>query len=355
MNRQELVTALENAGLSPYQADAYVAVLELGTAQATAVADASDVPDPRIYDVLRNLASEGYVEVYEQDSLHVRANSLDPMTADLKERAEQFMTAVDEIEHRWNDPPINDSAVTIVRKFETVLKNAIESVRSASVQVQVSLSVDAFHRLYPALAEATDNGVTVHLSIHTANGPETLPSTEKIADVCSEARYRELPAPFTIIVDRTETFFAPHTGSTNEYGILVNDRTHTYVFHWYFLTTQWDVWEHLYDESSSEPPIRYVDIRYCVQDIRPLVDAGDTVMIRVEGSETDSGSERVVEGEVVDVLTSDATETAAGSITSYAGQVGMTIDTGFDRVSVGGLGAMVEDVEAHRITVLSVE
>ncbi|ERG91758.1 MAG: putative transcriptional regulator [Haloquadratum walsbyi J07HQW1] len=355
MNRQELVTALENAGLSPYQADAYVAVLELGTAQATAVADASDVPDPRIYDVLRNLASEGYVEVYEQDSLHVRANSLDPMTADLEERAEQFMTAVDEIEHRWNDPPINDSAVTIVRKFETVLKNAIESVRSASVQVQVSLSVDAFHRLYPALAEATDNGVTVHLSIHTANGPETLPSTEKIADVCSEARYRELPAPFTVIVDRTETFFAPHTGSTNEYGILVNDRTHTYVFHWYFLTTQWDVWEHLYDESSSEPPIRYVDIRYCVQDIRPLVDAGDTVMIRVEGSETDSGSERVVEGEVVDVLTSDATETAAGSITSYAGQVGMTIDTGFDRVSVGGLGAMVEDVEAHRITVLSVE
>ena len=85
------------------------------------------------------------------------------------------------------------------------------------------------------------------------------------------------------------------------------------------------------------------------------MDAGDTVMIRVEGSETDSGSERVVEGEVVDVLTSDATETAAGSITSYAGQVGMTIDTGFDRVSVGGLGAMVEDVEAHRITVLSVE
>jgi len=50
MDDDELSAVLYDAGLSPYQAEAYVTLLELGTATATAVADACEVPDPRIYD-----------------------------------------------------------------------------------------------------------------------------------------------------------------------------------------------------------------------------------------------------------------------------------------------------------------
>ncbi|TKX51791.1 transcriptional regulator, partial [Halorubrum sp. SP3] len=52
MDTEELLETLQAADLSYYQANAYVTLLELGTASATEVAQASDVPDARIYDVL---------------------------------------------------------------------------------------------------------------------------------------------------------------------------------------------------------------------------------------------------------------------------------------------------------------
>lgn len=52
MDTDELYAVLEEAGLSPYQADAYAALLELGSASASEIATTSGVPQPRIYDVL---------------------------------------------------------------------------------------------------------------------------------------------------------------------------------------------------------------------------------------------------------------------------------------------------------------
>ena len=75
MESDELRDVLEEAGLSPYQAKAYVALLELGTASARELVEASGVPDPRIYDVVRSLEDRGYVETYTQDNLRARAHS----------------------------------------------------------------------------------------------------------------------------------------------------------------------------------------------------------------------------------------------------------------------------------------
>ncbi len=69
MDDSELTDVLEDAGLSPYQAEAYDALLQLGAASATELADACAVPTARIYDVLRDLETKGYIETYEQDSL----------------------------------------------------------------------------------------------------------------------------------------------------------------------------------------------------------------------------------------------------------------------------------------------
>ncbi|WP_435157485.1 helix-turn-helix domain-containing protein [Haladaptatus sp. DFWS20] len=52
MDPNEFHTILEDAGFSPYQADAYTTLLELGSAPASEIASTSGVPQPRIYDVL---------------------------------------------------------------------------------------------------------------------------------------------------------------------------------------------------------------------------------------------------------------------------------------------------------------
>jgi sugar-specific transcriptional regulator TrmB len=357
VERSELVDVLEEAGLSPYQADAYVAILELGAAPATDIVKASNVPDPRIYDVLRDLESAGYVELYEQDSLHARAYDLETVRSDLETRATRFTDAATEIERRWEEPAIDEGVVSIVKRFETVLNKADEFIRSANNQVEASMSPDHYRRLRPALKTAKDNGASVKLSLFTddGTGPEALPPVEDVSEVASEVRYRDLPSPFVVTVDRTKACFVPHAGSANVYGILVDDRTHTYVFHWFFLTTQWDIWESYYRESTENASADYIDIRYCVRDVAPLLDEGATVRVRVDGYDTETGRDRTVEGTVSEVIVSGSKHEATDQIATYGGQVAILLETDDGEVEVGGWGAMIEEIEAHRMQILSVE
>ncbi|MFC7136897.1 TrmB family transcriptional regulator [Halobaculum litoreum] len=104
MDTESLVETLEAAGLSPYQSAAYVALLDLGTASATDVADASGVPAPRIYDVLRTLEELEYIETYEEGSLRARAHSPSIVLDDLRGRANRLEAAAEEVEDRWEQP-----------------------------------------------------------------------------------------------------------------------------------------------------------------------------------------------------------------------------------------------------------
>lgn len=358
MDSDDLIAVLQDAGLSPYQAEAYVAVLELGTASATNIADACAVPDPRIYDVLRDLESEGYVETYQQDSLHARAHDPAEVLADLRTRAEQFTDAAEEIEERWSRPAMENHEVSIVKRFETVIDRAETLVESADDQVQLSVDPEQFERLAPALESAREAGADVKLSLYAQNGePSALPDPAELEATCTEARHRALPAPFVAIVDRTWTCFTPHRRSVNEYGILVNDRTHAYVFHWYFLTCLWEVYEPLYVRQRDDPPIRYVDIRQCVRDLEPLLEDGATVEVTVEGFETTTNDPIEIAGRIVETVYAGVA--SAGDedlpLSKLAGEVAIRIDAGDRTYDVGGWGAMLEDVEAQRITVTGID
>ncbi|ERJ06814.1 Transcriptional regulator TrmB protein [Halorhabdus tiamatea SARL4B] len=354
MNESELTSILEEAGFSPYQADAYVALLELGSATATDLAEESDVPDPRIYDVLRDLEKAGYVETYEQDSLRARVHDFEALQESLDDRATRFSRAVDEIERRWEKPRMEESVVNVVTRFETVLESAAEAIENAENQIQLTVNPDTFEVLRPALRAATDNGVAVNLAITTDGESESVPDPETVADVCTEARHRELSSPFVAIVDRKKAYFAPHEGSTNEYGLIVDDQTHAYVFYWFFLTTQWDNWEPVV--AAEDDTQEYLEIRYCIRDIAPLIDDGKTVRLRVDGADTETGDRRVIEGTVKDVIVGpDHVNLETTPISSYGDRVAIVLETDDGTVDVGGWGALVEDVEAHRIVVESVE
>ncbi|WP_247002033.1 TrmB family transcriptional regulator [Halosolutus gelatinilyticus] len=358
MDGDELRNTLEDAGLSPYQADAFVTLLELGSAPATDLAQASSVPDPRIYDVLRGLEDEGYIETYEQDSLHARAHDPADVLADLRTRADRFETAADEIENRWSRPDIKEHKVSIVKRLDTVLAQADELIRSATNQVQIGLTPAQFEDLADALAVALENGVDVKICLFppTVGDPE-LPDERTLARTCTEARYRALPSPFLALVDRSWACFSPHVDSTNEYGVIVNDRTHAYVFHWYFLTCLWEVHETIYAGQRDEPPITYVDLRQCIRDVVPLLDEGYSIEATIRGFETDTGREVTKRGRITDatyagVATNDG---RPAPLAQLAGEASVTLATDDDRYTVGGWGAMIEDFEGVRITIESID
>ena len=354
MKTAELKAVLEDAGLSPYQVEAYVTVLELGSAAATEVAEASSVPDPRIYDVLRSLEAEGYVETYEQDSLHVRAHEPGEVLASLRTRAERFAAAAEEIEDRWNQPAMEDHQVSIVNRFETVLEHARNAIENAEHQVQLSATSEQFEKLIPALESAHGAGADVKISLTTAPGGSwSLPAPDELEGVCTEARHRPLPSPFVALVDRTNTCFAPHTDAVHQYGVLVKDHTHAYVFHWYFQTCLWEIYDSIYTTRTDGPPLRYSDIRECVRYVEPHLEAGAEITAHVEGYDTTTGRVVDVRGRLTEAIYGGISTRDADRLplAQLAGQVTITLQTEEGETSVGGWGAMLEDVEAVRITI----
>lgn len=358
MDADILTDTLEDAGLSPYQADTFVTLLGLGSASATDIAQASSVPDPRIYDVLRDLEEKGYIETYEQDSLHARAHDPADVLEDLRSRATRFETAADEIEDRWNRPDIEGHKVSIVKRFDTVLTRADELIRAADHQVQVGVTPAQFDTLSDALATAREAGVDVKVCIvPETTGDPPLPRTETLARTCTEARYRDVTSPFMALIDRSWTCFAPHNNSTNQYGVLVNDRTHTYVFHWYFLTCLWDIHETIYSARDEQPPVAYADIRQCLQDIEPLFDNGARIDATVRGFETDTNREVAVSGTITDITYAGipSSDDQQMPLAQLAGKTSFTLEHDRGSYTVGGWGAMLEDIEAIRITIDAIE
>jgi len=73
------VSELGELGLSSYEERAYRALLALGSATASEIAGASEVPEGRIYGVLNGLAARGLVETRDGDPR--RYDPVDPETA----------------------------------------------------------------------------------------------------------------------------------------------------------------------------------------------------------------------------------------------------------------------------------
>lgn len=357
MDTATLRDALEDSGLSQYQSEAYITLLRLGSASATEIADGCSVPSARIYDVIRDLERKGYVETYEQDSLHARAVEPKTVLSDLRSRSELLSSAAEEIETRWEAPAVDRHKISIVKRFQTVIDRAAEAISTAEDEIQLSISESNFEALRDTLTDAVDRGVIVKVSLHADTRNErTPPPSDQFVGAATEVRYRPLPTPFIALVDRTNAYFTPTRGSLNEYGVLIHDRSLTYIFHWYFLTCLWGAWDEIYSVRSEEPPIIYTDIRRCLRDIEPLFSAGETVCLTVEGYDTTTGERVSKRGHVSDLAyVGGSNHGEPVPLAQLAGQVTIYItDEDGNTASVGGWGAVLEDIEATRLTVTDV-
>lgn len=350
MDADSLTETLENAGLSPYQAAVYVALLDLRTASATEIANESDIPTPRVYDVIEALAERGYVEKYEQGTIKVRAHSPAKVLDDLESRVEQLEWAAAEIEDRWEQPPLEKSTASVVKQFQTVIDRARLFIEQAETRVYVSVTAEQLEKLRDPLKRAHERGVAVYVLVNTEL-TEDKPAIESITGICREARYRDLPAPFVASIDRQSACFSQHPDAVDQTGVLVNDEKYTFVFHWFFMTCLWEHGTPLYSEGQDTLPVEYVDIRQLVREARPLFESEATVTVRVEGTDVSTGEPRTIEGTVEEVRPHVGDKESG---TQLAGQVLVIVDTGTDRVSVGGWNAVIEDIEATRIVITDV-
>jgi sugar-specific transcriptional regulator TrmB len=376
MDTDALLETLRNAGLSPYQADAYVTLLELGNVSAQELAKASDVPGPRIYDVLEGLEEKGYVVTYERDQLYAEAIDPEEGLSGLVDRIDRFQAAVSEIETRWERPQDAAIDIGVVKQFQTVLGRTRDSIIAAEQQILLAVTPRQYLELQSALRSAYQRGVSVQVALHSST--EFTPDEELFEGVCTEVRFGETPClyePFLAIVDGNTVCFAPFSrvdattssrGTANKsrdsggerelrYGVLVNDPVNAYVFEWYFIAALWEPSRQVYATRSETPPIEFVDVREVIRAVDPLLRADAEVTVTVEGRRVSTGRQQTVTGRVSSVR-SDSSESPAGAPMQslLTREATIVVDTDDGSVTVGGKGAVHEDVEAARIVITDI-
>lgn len=368
MDTADLIDTLQKAGLSPYQAEAYVALLEQGSVSAQDLAKSSNVPGPRIYDVLESLEKKGYVVTYERDQLY--AEALDPTEGlrDMTTQVTQFQSAISEIQSRWTQPDDASIDISVVKQFQTVLGKTKERIIDAEHQILLTCTQAQYFELKSALKSAFQRGVSVQVAIHSSE--EFDASEELFSGVCSEVRFSETPCmyiPFLAIIDAVEVCFAPFSrGSARpqngsempaelRYGVLVSDSVNAYVFEWYFLAALWETAESVFSARSETPPIEFVDIREAMRLIDPLLRDGATVTVSIEGRRVSTGRRQSLSGQVSSIHSDSSTSPEGSPMDSLlTREATLVIQTNDGEVSVGGKGAVNEDVEATRVSVTSI-
>lgn len=359
MNEDDLREGLHQAGLSKYQIQAYITLLELGTAAATDLAERADVPRSRIYDVLRDLEEEGYVETFEQDSLKVRAQDPTKVFSRLQDRARLLSETAEEIRERWQHASVSGHRISVSKRADTAIERAEAAIGDATNQVQLCITPSQFERLRPVLSDAIERDVIIVVCFTTPSSvPAELPSEAEMEGAVTEARHRDLPAPFLAVVDRGIACFAPHDRPVRQYGAIFEDETLTYVFHWYFQAALWESWPILYTTRDEGLPAEYVDLRECIRDLAPLVADEATITARVFGKVIDQRETVTLRGTVTDLLYANGSETngtGTPSLSSLAGQATLVLESEGEEYGIGGWGAVLEDIEALRIVIEDVE
>jgi|AntDeeMinimDraft_6_1070357.scaffolds.fasta_scaffold04073_2 sugar-specific transcriptional regulator TrmB len=348
MDKETLRDALEEAGLSGYQADAYITLLEEGMAPAVDVASQCSVPVSQIYNVLRQLEQMGYIETFEQNTLHARPKEPVTVLRDLRSRSELLDDAADSIEERWQQPALSEHKVSIVKQENTVIDRVRNHIREAESFVALSATVEQFRKLNNALTDAHERGVVVRVSVYPDEPIDDLLEEVEINRTVTELRVCRIPGPFLAIVDRSKTCFAPNTWANRPFGVLINDYILSFIFHWYFQTCLWMAWEPEYVETA--PPHVYMTIKEFVRDLTPLWKDGASIDVTLHGSWIETGEECTVSGTVSDIFYPGVyTTDGAPSIEQLASRVTLIVRAEDEEYSIGGWGAVYEDIEARRI------
>lgn len=348
----DLTRALEQNGLSSYQAELYVTVLSLRDASVSQLVDACSVPQPRAYDVLRDLDQQGFVETYEQDTLRARAIEPDQVINELQTTAENLIDAADQIGEMWEEPEFNEFGVEIYSEGAAVIRNARHEMYEAENKIHASLSPADLPKVEDSLREAKRNGVFIQLSIHQSDEGDL--NIEDVADrfpeIATEVRRVDSFSPLIVLVDGTSAFLAIEMGNANEYGMHVHDQAMTSLYHWYFQIQLWEPCEMVFESEDSDLN-KYVNIRDFIRDIEPFYTSGEEVRVTVRGYDTSSKDFVEYTGVVTETIYGNQVSESNEPLSHPYIYAAFVLEVGSEEYSVGGYGAIIEDVRAQSIVI----
>ena len=342
MATEELADALTRVNrrfdLNDYETDAYLAVLEHGRLTASAIAERTDIPQPRVYDTVRSLADRGLVELRESRPIEVLAVAPEEAFGDVHDSLDSLVTA---LQASYTTPARDDEAVSLIKSRSTILRYLEATIEEAEYELILSLTPDLLDRFEDLLCDRRTANVAIELLLTpAADAPP--PAEYDYSTVATAVRARRgLTTPVIAVADGTHAVYATQDALTwddERYGVVFNRSELGFLVSGFFNTLLWTTADPLLANGDGRPfPRRYASIRRCVADLGTIE---DPVHAAVEGRDTETGERQSVSGVVSAVAGDESGRTAT-----------ITLDTDDGPVTVGGQVAALEGIEAHEIRV----
>ena len=335
MPGNELYELLRRLGLTSYEAKAYAALISSGSLTATELASRSEIPQPRVYDVVRSLMEKGLIMVSEGRPRRFAA--LPPeitLVNYVKRKHEQekktLHKVLGELSSLAAEP--KEAGVWTSTGYFSALNMLEETVCSAEYELVFS----GYSDLASRVANTVKEGVATCAVLYDA--PENIPDEFKRFD---EVRVRPTRAPVMVIPDFHRALLIVGWEERKVVSYLVTDENLIRMFAAYYLSYIRSGSKLLLSKLDSLEHRSYVHISRALDHIRALSQAGRRVLVHVKGKRTSDGSLVEFTGEVVGEF-----ENSFRGI----GNIRVRLEDGRE-LTVGGIGAHLEDVEARKIEV----
>jgi len=200
---QATVEALNNMGLTVYEAKAYVALLQKHPSHGHEISRRSGVPGPKIYETLNRMTQKGLVAVLDTDP---QLYSPLPYREFLARKNNEFKITTELLAENLEKISLPSVDITLwqLTDHDVLIARARELIDGAKTSILTSMWPSQGKLLERSLAAAGERGVTV-VSIQFA--PEVIAVGKVFRHIRVDSVYARHSGELTIVVDEAAGLF----------------------------------------------------------------------------------------------------------------------------------------------------
>lgn len=355
MDESRLTDELQEIGLTKYESSAYIAAVRLGSAKPTELADASAVPQARIYDVTDDLQERGLVEVQEtSDGKTVEAPPPEVVLDQFRQRRiDSFTRRVSSISSSLADlherERSSEEFVTMVTVEESALRHIRRAIDDAEWWLTIALPTTLYDDVAANVADAVDRGVSVRLLVDGDDERGLQPCSDQVTPEFPDGtsvRHRPTLDTFAF-ADRTYGIFNSQHPREESQPYVITQESNLVMLFQNYAEQVWTGSEFV--QTGDGLPKRYLDPWRAIADLGDDLDGDRTLVAEVHGRKTHTRSPDIWSGRIVDYEMSGPFREAFEAVLPTT--AALTVDTDEGELTVGGWKATVEDVAADGLRV----
>ncbi len=341
---EELIAKLRSLGLSSYEAKAYLVLVKNNVMTSTEIAKEARIPQPRVYDVLKGLEEKGLVLVSEGRPRLYRAEdpriALKRLVEDVERKLrEEYVQAITLIENvLGREKKTSSEEIWKIESPQKIKSKLVDLIEMAEHELLISAYEHLLNGIRNRLRKLDRKGVSVCLVVFDEVEPQ------KYVD---EHRFKKTRGIVIAVPDRKSALFVTNWYDPDKIlpvGFYTENKHLLKFFTEYFLHNLRDLSRPVYTAFGDRVFMRrFVNITRAIDMIRILQQLNRKITVKIAGRDLRTGKRVTVEGEPVDTI-----------YDVYNGIARITVRTGNgERITVGGWGATLEDIEVEVIEVVS--